>query len=118
MRWIQPMTGFNRGDVVLVEFVFSDKAGTKRRPALIISSDYYNRGRQEIIIAAITSRVDRILPADCKIDNWKEAGLLFPSVVTGVIRTIKQSAIERVLGTMPIADMQRASDSVRIALDL
>jgi len=112
------MTGFKRGDIVLVEFVFSDEAGTKRRPALIISSDHYHKSRQEVIIAAITSRVDRILPGDSRIDNWKEAGLLFPSNVTGVIRTIKQSTIERILGNMPLADMERYSDSIRIALEL
>ena len=32
------MTVYRRGEVVLVEFVFSDELGSKLRPALVISS--------------------------------------------------------------------------------
>jgi mRNA-degrading endonuclease toxin of MazEF toxin-antitoxin module len=41
------MTGSSRGDVVLVAFVFSDESGAKLRPAIVVSSPSYNRGRQE-----------------------------------------------------------------------
>jgi len=112
------MTGFKQGDVVLVGFLFPDQAGIKRRPALILSSDEYNMSREEAIIAAITSRTDRVLTGDSRIDIWKEAGLLFPSVVTGIIRTVKQSLIERKLGTMPLVEMERVSSNIRVALGL
>lgn len=80
------MTGYSRGDVVLVSFVFTDETGVRQRPAVIISSDAYHRGREEAIIAAITSRTDRVLVGDHLISHWREAGLLFPSVATGIIR--------------------------------
>lgn len=41
------MTAYSRGDVVLVGFVFSDESGRKLRPALVVSSLAYHRGRQE-----------------------------------------------------------------------
>ena len=55
------MIGSSRGDVVLVEFVFSDESGTKLRPSLVINSDAYAQARHEVIVAAITSNVTRRL---------------------------------------------------------
>lgn len=112
------MTGYSRGDVILVSFVFTDETGVRQRPAVIISSDAYHRGREEAIIAAITSRTDRVLVGDHLISHWREAGLLFPSVATGIIRTIKQDMIARKLGAMPRADMQAIDSKLRVTLDL
>ena len=100
------MTAYNPGDVVLVNFVFPDESGVKQRPALILSTNRYHRSRQEAIVAAITSNVTRLLVGDCKVRAWREAGLLYPSVVTGIIRTVKQDMISRKLGTLTAADLQ------------
>ncbi len=112
------MTEYSRGDVILVKFVFSDETRTRRRPALIVSSDAYYQDRQEVIIAAVTSRTDRILIGDHLIRDWEGAGLLFPSVVTGIVRTIKQGMITRKLGVMPKADMEATDGNLRVALNL
>jgi len=112
------MTGYRRGDVVLVRFVFSDESGERQRPAVIVSSDGYHQSRQEAIIAAITSRTDRILAGDHLISGWKGAGLLFPSVATCIIRTIKQGMIARKLGVMPAPDMKRVEGNLLDALGL
>ena len=112
------MTGYEQGDVVLVRFVFTDETGIKRRPAVIISTDEYQRGRQEAIVAAITSNVDRLLIGDHPIGGWQEAGLLFPSVATGIVRTIKQAMIEHRLGTMPPGDMRAIQEKLRHILGL
>jgi mRNA interferase MazF len=112
------MTGYKRGDVVLVTFIFSDETGARQRPAVVVSSDAYHRSRQEAIIAAITSRTDRILVGDHLINDWEGAGLLFPSVATGIIRTIKQGMIAKKLGIMPLRDMKRIQDNLRDALGL
>ena len=112
------MTEYNRSDVILVSFIFSDESGERRRPAVIVSSDVYHQSRQEAIIAAITSRTDRILAGDHLISDWQGAGLLFPSVATGIIRTIKQGMIAKKLGTMPRPDMQAIEDKLRDALGL
>jgi mRNA interferase MazF len=112
------MTEYDRGDVVLVSFVFSDETGERRRPAVIVSSQAYHKSRQEAIIAAITSRTDRILAGDHLIAGWQDAGLLFPSAATGIIRTIKQSMIARRLGAMPEADMEAIDGNLRAALSL
>lgn len=112
------MTRYSRRDVVLVSFIFTDETGVRQRPAVIISSDAYHRGREEAIIAAITGRTDRILVGDHLISDWQGAGLLFPSVATGIIRTVRQDMIARKLGAMPNGDMQAIDSKLRTALGL
>ena len=112
------MTVYNRGDIVLVNFIFSDESAKKLRPAVVISSAAYNRSRQEIIVAAITSNVKWRLVGDHLIAGWKAAGLLFPSLVTGIFRTIKQSMIDRKVGVMPKPEMQAIDLKLRQSLGL
>ena len=100
------MTSYSQGDVVLVNFLFSDENGVKQRPALLLSADGYYRGRQEVIVAAITSNVNRLLVGDYKLRVWHESGLLYPSVVTGIIRTVKQTMITRKLGVISVTDLR------------
>jgi len=111
-------TAFSRGDVVLVEFVFSDELGTKLRPAVIVSSSAYIKSRQEIVIAALTSNVARHLLGDHIVADWRGAGLLFPSVVTGIIRTVKRSMIRRKLGSLAQPDLDAVSGALRRSLGL
>lgn len=99
------MTDSDRGDVVLVEVTFSDDSGTKRRPAVIVSSGTYHQARQAIIVAAITSNMARRLVGDYVIVDWRVAGPLFPSTATGIIRTLKWSMIERRLGAFAERDL-------------
>jgi mRNA interferase MazF len=112
------MTGYRRGDVVLVGFVYSDESGKKLRPAVIISSLAYHRGRREVIVAAITSNVSRRHYGDHLIGDWTGAGLLFPSLVTGIVRTIAGTMIDRKLGSMAKPDMDAVDSELRRALDL
>ena len=112
------MIGCRRGDVVLALFTFSDEQGAKRRPALVPSSDSYHRGRQEVILSAVPSNVTRLLLGDYLLRHWRAAGLLFPSVVTGVVRTAKQDRVDRRLGTLDPADLQSIEAQLRLILEL
>ena len=51
------MTRFEFGDVLLVPFPFTDQSATKKRPAVVISSEPYNTERPDLIIMAITSQL-------------------------------------------------------------
>lgn len=112
------MTTASRGDIVLVRFVFADEKGVKQRPGLILSSEPYHRGRREAIIAAITSNVSRRLVGDYKVKAWRESGLLYPSFVTGIIRTIKQDMIAGQMGTLPASEMRAIDARLRQILGL
>ena len=113
------MTIYRRGDVVLVPFPFSEMAGAKRRPALVVSSDRYNSVGREVIIAQITSRIQALpRPGDHKIAEWRDAGLLAPSLVRARLATLSGSLIARKLGNMPEPDMRAIGRSLANALGL
>ena len=42
------------GDVLLVPFPFTDQQGSKRHPAVVVSSNAYNANRPDVLIMAIT----------------------------------------------------------------
>jgi mRNA interferase MazF len=48
---------YRQGDILLIPFPFSDLSSTKQRPVLVLSNSDYNRSRQDILAAAITSNV-------------------------------------------------------------
>ncbi|MFH1847142.1 MAG: type II toxin-antitoxin system PemK/MazF family toxin [Candidatus Omnitrophota bacterium] len=112
------MTKYKCKDVVLVDVVFSDGSGIKKRPALVLSSNEYHKSRREVIIAAVTSNVHRVLCGDTKIKKWKEAGLLVPSLVTGIIQTITGKLINRKLGILEEEDFQKVQKSLKRAVEL
>jgi mRNA interferase MazF len=112
------MTSFSRGDVVLVKFVFADEKGAQQRPALIVSTDRYHQGRRETILAAITSNVGRLLVGDYKVKAWRESGLLSPSIVTGIVRTIKHDMIASKIGELPASELRSIEDKLREILAL
>lgn len=112
------MTGYSRGDIVLVTFAYTDGTKSKQRPALIISSDDYHDSRQEAVFLAVTSNTERLLFGDYLINKWKEAGLLYPSVVTGIFRTIKQDTIIKKIGTITETDMTAIETNLKNSLSL
>jgi mRNA interferase MazF len=48
---------YNQRDIILVNIPFTDFTFKKVRPALIISSNYYNSNSKDTIITAITSNI-------------------------------------------------------------
>ncbi len=113
------MTTLSRGSVILVPFPFTDLSAVKRRPALVVSSDDYNRATGDVIIAQISSKTrSRPRPGDHLVNDWKGAGLLLPSLVRARITTLHTSIVIKVLGTMPETEMTGAERGIRLALDL
>ena len=95
------MTGYEFGDIVLVPFPFTDQSATKRRPAVVISSSAYHRVRPDLIIMAITSQPSTAgALGEVVIGNWREAGLLKPSVLKPVLTTIDTALLVKKLGRL------------------
>ncbi|OGF53847.1 MAG: hypothetical protein A2Z21_10390 [Candidatus Fraserbacteria bacterium RBG_16_55_9] len=115
---MRPMTSLKRGDVVLVNFIFSEKAGAKQRPALIVSTAAYHQRRQEAMVVAITSNVAQQLAGDHILTAWQEAGLVYPSRVTAILRTVRRGMITRRLGSLKRGDLQTVEQNLRSVLGL
>lgn len=100
-----PTTGYSFGDIVLVPFPFTDQSAVKRRPAVVISGNRYNRECPDLIIMAVTSQVRTAGGlGEVPVIAWKESGLLKPSAVKPVIATIEQSLVARRLGRLAPPD--------------
>ena len=105
---------FKRGDVVLVLFPNSDLRTAKTRPALIVQTDNLESGLPQVVVAMITSRVFRANhPSRVLIEldspAGKNSGLLTSSVVmTDNLATISEIAIERMIGKIPMQDVDKA----------
>jgi mRNA interferase MazF len=115
---MQNTTIYRRGDVVLVNFVFAEETGSKRRPVLLLSSDQYMNGHQEAVVSAITSNNRRILVGDYLMADWEDAGLIYPSVATSILRTIKQSMIDRKMGVVSRRDLAEIESNLEQILEL
>ena len=50
---------FQRSDVVLVPFPFSDLSTTKVRPAVVVSSALYHATEPDLLLAALTFKLRR-----------------------------------------------------------
>ncbi|MCA9937603.1 MAG: type II toxin-antitoxin system PemK/MazF family toxin [Anaerolineales bacterium] len=111
---MQPTRLYKRGDVVLVLFPHSDLRTAKSRPALIVQADDLQTDLPQVIVAMITSRMFRanhpsrvtVLLADAE---GRESGLLTDSVVmTDNLATVGDAAIDRIIGSLPMAAIDRA----------
>jgi mRNA interferase MazF len=107
------MTSYNFGDVILVPFPFTNQTTSKKRPAVIISSDTYNREHPDLIVMAITSQSRQILMfGDVTITNWQEAGLLKPSIIKAIVTTVEKTLVLRKLGQLQAYDIDVLRESL------
>src|SRR5712691_2850932 len=84
-------TTYSFGDIVLVPFPFSDQTTTKKRPAVVVSSDAYNNIRPDLVLMAVTGHLSthpRI--GEVVVTEWKEAGLLKASTIKPILATIEK----------------------------
>ncbi len=98
-------TRFSQGEVVLTPFPFATLKATKRRPAIVVSSNWFNVTRIDRVLVSVTSHVpaelehDEIRIPDAELEA---AGLPRQSVVkVAKIASVKTSVIDRSLGKLP-----------------
>lgn len=46
---------YDQGTLVIVPFPFTDLSSAKKRPALVVSPDWFNHTYEDVILAAVTS---------------------------------------------------------------
>ena len=103
------MDNFRSGEVLLLAFPFSDGLGAKRRPAVVL----LDVGDEDLVAARITSQPVRAR-ADVELQDWKEAGLLTPSVVRlHKLATIRKRLISRRLGSLTVGDWEKIRSKMK-----
>lgn len=107
------------GAVVLVSFPFTNQAGAKKRPAVVVSSAAYAQARPDVVLMAITSQLRPTQTfGEIWITDWKAAGLLKPSAIKPVIATFEQKLIVRRLGSLAALDQKALSVGLTRLFDL
>jgi len=113
------MIGYKRGDVVLVEIAFSGAPGSKRRPAVVISTDQFHQSGTKLVVAGITSNLlPPSRPGDVVLVDWQAAGLVKPSAYRGVLTTVDGSEVLRVIGALSPGDLDAVERGIATMLGL
>lgn len=118
---VQQLTS-HRGDVVLVPFPNSDLTTAKLRPALIVQSDNIDTELSQVIVAMISSNLQRAgrksrILIEKNSSQGGSSGLLVDSVLmTDNLATIRQSRILRIIGKL--IDMSEVDQALRHSLQL
>ena len=114
-----------RGDIVLVDFPYSDLVRGKVRPALVVQSNVWNRHLNTTMLVGITSSQHRRVGAstqyfiDIETTEGQQTGLRLDSVVQcEKIITINQSRILRAIGSLPDTAMQKINECLKAALSI
>jgi mRNA interferase MazF len=103
------MATYAAGDIILLRFPFTDAAGSKRRPALVL----VDTGDEDIVVARVTGQLSAT-PQDVSLDEWKQAGLLLPSVVRlHKVATLQRGLIDKKLGRLAPEDWSRVVLTLR-----
>lgn len=110
---------YERFDVVTVPFPFTDKAQSKRRPALILSSaTSFGSKAGHSVMAMITSAKNPSWPLDVAVSDLAGAGLPAPSVVRMKLFTLDHRFVINRLGKLSDRDSKAVGGALRSALDL
>jgi mRNA interferase MazF len=115
MRTKKAIAIFERGDIVVVPFPFTDSATQKVRPALVLSRSGAYSQTGQIICAMVTGAKKSTWPLDTPIAHWKKAGLTIPSVVRMKLFTIDVELVARKVGAL---DDQAMSDVDEVVVRL
>src|SRR3989339_54171 len=101
------MTAYNRGDVVLVNFPYTDNSRIISRPALVIQDETINTGFNQWIVVQITSNTSRTGITRIPVAKTSTAGrsmrILSDSVIVAdKIATLDEREIKKPIGSCPL----------------
>jgi mRNA interferase MazF len=110
-----------RGDVVQVDWPYSDLTGSKSRPAVVVQADFLNGLIDDTVLVQITSTRHGIPGTEVVIDPAQEAtsGLsrvCFASCTNFL--TLDQALIQRTVGVLSSAAMQQIETCLKAVLQL
>ena len=110
--------GFQRGDIVLVPFPFSDLSTTKVRPAVVVSGSLYHTTEPDLILAAITTKIGAAAgPLDYLLGDWRAAGLRYPSALKPALFTLDPARVVHRIGALSPLDLDQVGQRLRLALE-
>ena len=109
----------NRGDIWVVDLGPGfGREIHKKRPAVIISTNYFNRSTYHVIVIPSSSIVPKVMTDDIvslgKIAGFKEESVLLPLLV----RSIDQDRLVKKIGKLSKEKLLEVEDSLKLVLGL
>ena len=108
-----PITIYKPFSVVVVPFPFTDSTKTKRRPALVLSSEEQQQHTKHITLAMITSAKHSEWFGDCNITDLEKTGLTAESVIRQKIFTLDSRLIINSIGALSVTDRKNAIKKIQ-----
>jgi mRNA-degrading endonuclease toxin of MazEF toxin-antitoxin module len=111
----------NRGDVVQVEWPFSDRTGSKTRPAVVVQADFLNGLIDDTILVQITGTRHGIPGTEVELDpaNENASGLskVCYASCTNLL-TLDQSFVVGTVGYLSDAVMRKIEACLKIVFEM
>lgn len=101
----------SKWDTVVVPFPFTERAGSKRRPALVLSDLRFNE-EGHTLLAMITTSRELPWPGDTDIGDLEFAGLSVECFVRLKLFTLDNRLVLRRLGTLAEADRRNTANAL------
>ena len=108
---------YNRFDVILVHFPFSEKRGQKQRPGIVLTNSDFNRIHKHALTAMVTTASNTKWPTDVPLAEFVEAGLRNPSVARMKLFTVAEHLVLGRVGTLSLGDQRSVAAGVRSLLE-
>ncbi len=111
----------NRGDVVEVNWPYSDLSGSKVRPASVVQADFLNGLIDDTVLVQITSTRHAIPGTEVLIDPSQEStsGLSRACVASCAnLLTFDQSLVRRTIGSLSDSLLRQIEGCLKTVLEL
>jgi mRNA interferase MazF len=109
-----------RGEVVVVDWIFSDRTGSKLRPAVVVQADFLNGLIADTVLVAVT-RKSRSASTEVVLDPAVEtnSGLSHRSIAScNNFLTLDQRLVHRRLGELSVIALRQIEACLKVALAL
>lgn len=97
---------FKAFDVIAVPFPFTDRDATKRRPALVVSNELFNKQHDQLVLAMITTTTNNVWLSDVPLAHWQEVGLKVPCRFRFKLFTLDQNLVLKAIGHLSSQDIK------------
>lgn len=111
----------NRGEVILVDWQFSDRTGTKLRPAVVVQADFLNALIDDTVLVQITGTRHGIPGTEVEIDPTRETAsglkqICYASCAN--LQTVDPSFIDQTIGILSDAMLRQIEACLKTVLEI
>ena len=109
---------YKRYRMIVVPFPFTDSQESKRRPALVVSSEQHQQETGQVTLMMVTSAKHSRWESDHLIQDLNLAGLTAPSYIRLKIFTLDLRLVLKEAGYLGVIDQKQVQSMLRLHFEL